>query len=337
MPRPKNAAPSYLKHKLTGRARFVWTDPTGLRHDKLLPGKYGSDESRKAFARAILECQVSPETTVSKSTPVTTLSVNEVLVRYLAFAKDLYQSQDGKEASALVEAKLTIRAIRELYGDIPAVEFGPLKLRAVQQGWVASEKTNLSRAECNKRLGIAKRIFKWAVSEELIPASVFHAISTVSGLQRGRTTAYDPEPIGPVEDTIVDATLPFLNRHLRALIEVQRLTGMRPGEATRLRMCEIDTSGDVWLYRPKRHKNANRGHSRVIAIGKRAQAVINEFLTKDVAEYLFSPQKAVEEMNAARSAKRKTKTYPSEAKRLAAKKRTIGTTLTIRLSGMALR
>ena len=317
MPRPKNPAPSYLRHKASGRGRFVWTDPAGNHHDKLLPGEFGSDESRAAFARLMLECQVSPAA-VATPRGAAPLSVVELLARYFAFATMHYSGRDGKPSSALTEAKLVVRAIRTTYGETPAAEFGPLKLRAVLQGWVAA---GLSRVECNKRLGIAKRIFKWAVSEELVPPAVYQALATVPGLSKGRTPAPDFDPVGPVDDAKVDATLAHLNRHLRALIEVQRLTGMRPGEATRIRMCEIDTSGEVWLYRPKRHKNEHRGHARVIAIGKKAQAVLAEFRTGDDEEYLFSPRRAVAELNSARSAGRKAKKYPSEARRLAASRK----------------
>ena len=47
--------------------------------------------------------------------------------------------------------------------------------------------------------------------------------------------AREKEPVGPVDDAVVDATIPFLNRHVRGLVEFQRLTGCRPGEAGRAR------------------------------------------------------------------------------------------------------
>ncbi len=317
MPRSRNLAPKYQLHKASGRGRFVWKDPAGHLHDQLLPGKFNSDESRAAFNTKMLECAVSPAAVAreGKTSPIT---VAELLVRYLAFAQMYYKDRDGKTASALVEVKLVIRAIRKQYGDLTVTDFGPLKLRAVQQGWVTD---GLSRAECNKRLGVAKRMFKWAVAEELIPASVFHALSAVGGLQKGHTAAHDPDPVAPVDDATVDATLPHLGRHLRGLIEVQRLTGMRPGEVTRLRMNEIDTSAPIWMFRPPHHKNEHRGHTRAVAIGKRAQECINTFRTTRDTEYLFSPAKAVAELNAERAAKKKGKRYPSEIKKAKAQKK----------------
>jgi hypothetical protein len=49
------------------------------------------------------------------------------------------------------------------------------------------------------------------------------------------------------------------------MVEFQRLTGCRPGEACVVRREDIDTGGTVWLYKPKHHKTAWRGKSRVIS------------------------------------------------------------------------
>ena len=87
------------------------------------------------------------------------------------------------------------------------------------------------------------------MSEELAPPAVYQAVATVAGLQKGRTAAREKEPVRPVDDAVVDATLPFLGRHVRGLVEFQRLTGCRPGEACAVRRCDIDTGRPVWLSR----------------------------------------------------------------------------------------
>jgi len=46
---------------------------------------------------------------------------------------------------------------------------------------------NLSRGVINNRVNRMKRIFRWAVSEELIPTKVYEGLRTVPGLRRGRT------------------------------------------------------------------------------------------------------------------------------------------------------
>lgn len=311
----RKPTPSYLHHKQSGRARAVWTDQNGDRQQKLLPGPFDSAESRTAFARLQLELEAAPHRPLDVSTGA---SVNEVLLAFLRHAEGHYRRQDGSVTNEFDEYKLVARYVREVYGDTPAAAFGPLALKAVRQKFVTA---GWCRGFVNQRVGRVRRIFKWAASEELVPAGVYQSLATVTGLQRGRTAARETEPVGPVADETVDATLPFLNRHVRGLVEFQRLTGCRPGEACNVRRCDIDTGGPIWLYRPPHHKTAWRGKRRTIALGPKAQELLKEFFTSDVGAYLFSPARAVEELRIERSAKRKTPRYPSHMTRNAAKRK----------------
>ena len=51
------------------------------------------------------------------------------------------------------------------------------------------------------------------------------------------------------------------------MIEVQRLTGMRPGEVCMMQPADLDASGAVWTYKPSRHKTAWRGKERDQPVG----------------------------------------------------------------------
>jgi len=316
VPRLRNPAPSYSAHKQSGRGRLVWYDSTGARQQKLLPGAYGSEESLRA--KATLELEVATSPTRTRTEEPAALTMAELLVAYLGHAAQHYRGPNGKPTSEFDEVKLMARVLRDLYGDTTAVTFGPLRLKAARQKWVTA---GLARSECNRRTNLVRRMFKWAASEELVPATVHQALTTVTGLQRGRTEAREPDPVGPVDDAVVDATLPFLNRHVRGLVEFQRLTGCRPGEACALRRRDIDTGDAVWLYKPTHHKTAHRGKSRVIAIGPRAQELLVRFLTPDLDTFLFSPKGALEELRAARAAARKTPRYPSHMRRNAGKRK----------------
>lgn len=309
MPAQRKSVPTYCLHKQSGRGRAVWTDASGVRHFKLLPGAFESSESRTAFATLLLELGSSPATVPAVPLGMT---LAEVMVAYIQHADRHYRGVDGKPTSEFNEIKLVIKALRELYAETPASEFGPLRLKAVRQGWVNAQ---LARSECNRRANLVRRMFKWAASEELVPAAIYHALTTVGGLQRGRSAARETEPVGPVEDAVVEATLPYLNRFVCGLVEFQRLTGCRPGEACNLRRCDIDVTGPVWLYRPVTHKTAWKRKSRVIAIGPKAQLMLKGFFTIDADDYLFSPEGATDEHRAERAANRKTPRYPSHMKR----------------------
>lgn len=321
----RKPTPSYVLHQQSGRGRLLWTDATGIRQQKLLPGPFNSPESLLAKARLELEIATAATATPARS-PADAASVAEVLAAFLEHAKQHYRRDDGTPTRELKDYKLIIRHVRELYGETRAATFGPLALKAIRQKFVGA---GWCRSLINQRVGRIVRVFKWAVGEELVPPAVHQGLAAVGGLQRGRTDAPDHDPVGPVEDAVIDATLPHLNRHVRGLVEFQRLTGCRPGEACRVRRCDIDTAGAVWVYTPRRHKNSHRGKSRVVAIGPKAQALLREFFVPGLEAYLFSPRRAVEEVRAARAAARKTPRWKSHldrnaAKRVTAPKRTPG-------------
>jgi integrase len=160
-----------------------------------------------------------------------------------------------------------------------AKDFGPLALKAVREqmiklGWV--------RKYINACIHCVRRMFKWAVANELIPASVYHGLLAVEGLKKGRTEAPEGKPVGPVvADEHVEATQPFLTRPVQAMVQVQRHSGMRPGEVVIMRPRDIDRSGKVWKYRPESHKTEHHGLERIISLGPRAQAALLPFLCRD--------------------------------------------------------
>jgi integrase len=113
----------------------------------------------------------------------------------------------------------------------------------------------------------------------------------------------------------VDATLPHLPRPVAAMVQVMRYSNCRAEDVVNLRGSDLKIDGDVWAYTPATHKNAWRGHERVIYLGPQAQEVIRPFLRTDLGAYLFSPAEALEEHHARRRAQRKSKRTPSELKR----------------------
>jgi integrase len=157
-----------------------------------------------------------------------------------------------------------------------------------------------------------KRLFKWAVAEELVPESVYRALLTVEGLKAGRSEARETDRVAPVSDEHVEAVLPHLPSPLRALVRIQRLTGMRPGEAAQMRGRDLDTTGGVWVYKPSRHKTAWRGKERIVPIGPKGQDVLRPFLKSDPEAFIFSPWDAREELFATKRAARKTRVQPSQ-------------------------
>ena len=102
---------------------------------------------------------------------------------------------------------------------------------------------------------------------------------------------------------------------LADMVRLQLETGMRPGEMVRIRPCDIDMSGPVWLYKPTSHKTAYHGHERIVPIGPKGQTIIRRNLPNSTEGYIFSPRRLMEERAAEMRANRKTRVQPSQQDR----------------------
>jgi site-specific recombinase XerD len=297
--------PSYCLHKASGQA-VVRIDGT----DHYL-GKYGTAESRAEYDRLIAEW-LGNGRRLAAPTAADGLTVAELILSFWQWAERYYRNEHGEPGLELENVRSALKPLRRLYGHTQAAAFGPLALRAIQEDLA---KSGLSRGVVNARVNRVRRVFKWAVSFQLTPSSVYEALRTVPGLQRGRCEAREAPPVEPARDDHVNATLPFLPAPVRAMVELQRLTGCRPGEVMMMRAIDLNMTGPVWTYRPARHKNKHRGLDRVIFLGPQAQEVVRPFLTTNLEAYLFSPRAYVEAMHRRRAEQRKTKRAPSELKR----------------------
>lgn len=296
MPKLLNRLPKYRRHSSNDVAFVVIS---GQR--VYLPGKYNSDESKAEYRRRCAEW-VAKDRPATPQPAVADITIVELCVRFWRYATSHYV-KNGEPTDEQAGIRMAIRPLKELYGSTPAVAFGPSRLKAVRERMIAE---GLARPTINQNMSRLRRMFRWAASEELIPATVWQSLATVQGLQRGRTEAREPEPILPVDDAVVDATLPRLPRIVADMVRLQRLCGARPGEVVVLRPCDIDRSGAVWKYSPTGHKTEHRGRGRTIYFGPQAQTLLHPYLDRDPEAFCFSPSEAEQERREAAHAARKT-------------------------------
>lgn len=277
--------PKYRRHRPSGQAVVTING-----RDHYL-GPHGTAASRAEYDRLVGEWLASGRLPAAQ---LSDLSVNELLVAYLRWCATYY----GGESREPENIKLAIRPLVKLYGHTPAANFGPLALKTVRDAMI---RANLCRNEINKRNHRLVRVFKWATENELVPPSVYHGLRAVAGLRRGRSEARESEPVKPVPETFVEAVRPFVLPPIWAMIELQLLTGMRPGEVARMRGCDLNTTGRIWTYQPPRHKTAWHGHQRTIYLGPKAQEVLRPWLCADLQAFLFSPKEAMDQRRAAQT------------------------------------
>ncbi len=246
-----------------------------------------------------------------KQEPETRLTVDEVVDRFLEWAGGYYV-KNGQQTNQVALIRFSLKVLRDLYGREPASTFGPLALKACREQFI---KQGLARTECNRRTRITIQAFRWAVENELIPAVNLEALRAVRSLPKGRSAARESDPVGPVPDAHVDPILAHLSGEVRAMIELQRLTGMRPNEVVQMTTGCINMSGPVWEYTPAHHKTEHFEKSRMIMIGPKAQAVLKPWIRPVLDEPLFQPREAITEHRAEMRSRRKTRVQPSQENR----------------------
>jgi integrase len=287
MARKANVFPSYLLHKQSGQARVR------INGRDVLLGPYGSDESRIEYGQLIAKLAggvpIDPIADSKRgSLPRNESddpgpSVGEICLVFLKHAETHYV-KNGKRTSEYDCMKSVIRPLNELYGRLPAKDFGPLALKAVRQkfvelGWV--------RVSCNKGVNRIRHIFKYAIGNELIDASVLAKLKCVGPLLEGRTEARDNAPRTAVDAERIDAVQKRVSPLVCDLIDLQRLTGARSGELLKLSTGLLDRSADVWTAELSDHKTIHHKKNRTLHFGPQAQLILTKYLSADPDTKLF--------------------------------------------------
>lgn len=285
--------PSYRLHRPTGQAVVT------LDGRDIYLGAHRTKASQDAYDRLIAEWIAHGRHLPPRFGE--RLTVVEVCNAYRRFAQGHYR-RDGQVTKTYDFVVMVLKMLgQSAWGRTPAEEFGPMALKAFRQGLLANSP---ARTYVNKIVGIIKQAFRWAVSEEMIPPVVYQGLASVTGLQQGRSQARETSPILPVEDHVVEATLPYLSSTLADMVRLQRLTGMRPGEVCQLRPGDVSITTEPWQYRPEQHKTKHHGRERIIFLGPRAQDVLRPYLLRPEEAYCFSPAEVVSKRAHERHAKR---------------------------------
>jgi integrase len=258
----RGTPPSYRRHS-SGQACVTVRDPDERRREILL-GKWESPESKAEYARILTELAVNQGQMPARAggPAPTCVTVNELILAFWRYAEQHYRRPDGTPTGELDNMRDALRPLKALYGHTPARDFDSACLEAIQEEMIRSGR--LCRTTINARVNRVRRVFRWGVRKRLVPVQVIQSVATVPGLQCGRTAAAEPDGIQPVAAEHIDAALPYMPAPVRAMVQLQRLTGMRVSEVLAMRAIDLSMRGSVWTFQPVFHKNEYRGMSRVI-------------------------------------------------------------------------
>lgn len=213
------------------------------------------------------------------------INIASLVRAYMDFAYDYYVDSEGNPTREPKNIKYSLRPLLDLFANLSIEEFGPLRLKEVRQRMI---ELNWSRKFINRRVCIIKRMFKWGVSDQIVSAMVLHALQSVVGLRLRRSKAKESKRILPVDEKNVYMVLPYTTKVVAAMIQLQLLTGMRPGEIVILRPCDLDRSCAIWHYYPYKYKTQHLDDPtmrRIISIGSKGQEKLRPFLLRQDDAY----------------------------------------------------
>jgi integrase len=212
------------------------------------------------------------------------LLIDELWAAYKRFSEGYYRKngRPTSEAQCILDA---CRIVAREYGETPAADFGPRKLKRVRELFQAA---GWSREHINKQAGRVKRMFRWAVSEELVDETVWRALRSLPDLRAGDGLR-EPRKVEAVSDADLERAILRCPVGLQDLVRVHRLIGCRADEACIMRTCDFDQAAapGLWTFTPSSSKNAAS-----YWVGPRAQAILTPLLRPESPEAWIFPTRS---------------------------------------------
>ena len=283
-------------------------------------GKWGSDEAQAAYDRFVIDWakanQLGQEVDPRTSQPL-------LLEMICAFIEE-FRARPVRSDSDLNTYLLLMRRIAELFPDYLTDDFRVRDLERLRDSFQSQgfdrrgEHREYTRTYLNKLVNRTKSIFAWGVSKDYVSAETAARLKYLQPLRKGRTTAPEPRERHSVTDSDFSAVSNFLPPYYQDIVELLRITGMRPSELTNMRVGNIDQTPEskIWKYSPEHHKTESSGAARIISLGKRAQTVLAPHLkNRKPEEFVFTPARAMESLWAEKRDLWKSPLQPSQVRR----------------------
>lgn len=289
---------SPIDHHGVPRWTTTWRDDDGRTRKKRfgVVGKVGRTEARARFkawvdelAEAAKAAAVAPAYTVA-----------DLCREHYAAVTPQYVGPDGEPTATVAKVRIALESFGTMHGHRDANAVTPADVHAWLRRYVNEPRqpthrvgppnkraTPRTAATVNDALGRIKTMFEWGAVHRGVNPLAAGGAKLVRGVRGTDPAVRVKEKPGSVMSDAMEATCEELPPALADLVRVMWWTGCRPGEACRLRWVDIDRSAPVWVYAPAHHKTAWRGKVRVVAIGPKAQDVLNRHPSPQVSLPIF--------------------------------------------------
>lgn len=275
--------PQLRLHKASGRTFATFSNPTNVDPDtgsieswKVWFGPKSRDAERRFLAYRA-RWDLADYRRPDEDAPAGGFTVRDLVNRYRAHVLERRGADWFERNGCRFEASFV--PLLAIEGTATVASIGAKKVGDVRRAMLAEGK--LCREELNARIGIIKAAFRWAAEEELAPASVWHSVSAIKGLETGAYGVREGKGRRePVTDDVIEATLPHMSAKHADRLRLLRLVGARPSELYGLTPSMIERDGDVWTADIVEHKTKKHGLDRMLAFGPKAQAILRPLLLR---------------------------------------------------------
>lgn len=247
MARPKSKAPARRCHisgqsvvTIAGRDIYLGKhdSPESLAGYAVLIGIYqsGGMTLPEDFDPAVLDEQAACLAgRVSPSIEVSDQSSEPILVRHVtALFREHCKTKYRNTPQEKHRHDRICDQIDDFAGDLPAEQFGPVKLKQFRENLVAEK---LARKYVNRLVNCVVTIFRNAVAGELIDVSVVLQMESLESLRCGQTEAHETEEVQPANLAHVRATAEHLSPIVKTMLRIQVATGKRSSGQRRKPEC----------------------------------------------------------------------------------------------------
>jgi len=138
-------------------------------------GRWGTEEAERQYERLLAEWLRNGRVLTDADSERSGYWVLDLIADFWVHTQAYYR-KDGKPTKEVSNTRYALRPVKDLYGEIPAVDFSPTKLKVVRDRMI---KLGWCRNVINQRVGIIKRMFRWGAEEEKVPGETAQALLCV--------------------------------------------------------------------------------------------------------------------------------------------------------------
>lgn len=281
-------------------------------------GRFGTQAAREKYNDTISQWLANNR---QWPPPKSIATMAQLAEEYLEYAAHQYVKA-GKTTGTYfqISRAMSLLCAAEL-DDLPIEQFGPLKLSEYRV-FLAEHRSHANgRKTINGFVQAIVAMFKWAVSQELVPETNYRALKTLPPIRKNRPVPgsavilRDGEKVEPVPAEHLSLVRAFLSPMLRAMVDLQLVTAMRPIELIGLRSRYLVPTVVEGVHAYTVPNDFNKldayGIVRTVFIGPRGWEILQPWLPSDPDAFIFSPALAKQMADGLRRSNRKLKITPS--------------------------